>query len=136
MIFRVSLPNRVLIARDEDYRTHTIGLHAGGQFFASIRDTRAGWYAYLHLFDHFGRHSRSLIRRVPSAAQLVETLAGLLSTLDGMRFGDIAIRPFRLEYDGVLFGLVDESDEERGDWAELYPDRLAFQPPWDGTYST
>jgi formate hydrogenlyase regulatory protein HycA len=38
--------------------------------------------------------------------------------------------------DNPWFELVDESDEERGDWAELYPNRWGFSPPWDGRYDT
>ncbi|NVI89504.1 hypothetical protein HUX53_20025, partial [Actinomadura sp. BRA 177] len=48
-------------------------------------------------------------------------------------------RPFRLTFDDVLFGLVIErhgENEDEDDWAELYPDRLGFCAPWDGTYST
>jgi formate hydrogenlyase regulatory protein HycA len=37
---------------------------------------------------------------------------------------------------GVTFGLIDESDAERGDRVGLYPDRLGFTEPWDGLYST
>ncbi|WP_327003034.1 hypothetical protein OHA72_49455 [Dactylosporangium sp. NBC_01737] len=96
----------------------------------------------MHRFDHDGRHESSTIRRIalsryltdPDAADRI--LTGLLYELDAPRFGDIAIQPFRLTCDGVLFGLIDESDPDRGDWAELYPDRLGFTPPWDGTYST
>jgi hypothetical protein len=52
------------------------------------------------------------------------------------RFTDIAIRPFQTRQQGMTFGLVDESAPDRGDWAALYPDRLGFNPPWDGTNST
>jgi formate hydrogenlyase regulatory protein HycA len=27
-------------------------------------------------------------------------------------------------------------EDEGEQWAELYPDRLAFAEPWDGTYDT
>lgn len=63
-------------------------------------------------------------------------LAGLLDRLPGREFGDIAVRPFRVVHDGVTFALADESGPERGAWAELYPDRLGFGEPWDGTCST
>lgn len=63
-------------------------------------------------------------------------LASLLGQLEDAEFGSIAIRPFTLTYDGVTFGLIDESGPDRGSWAELYPDRLGFSDPWDGTYST
>ena len=40
----------------------------------------------------------------------------------------------------MVFGLIDESGDRAGDgrhvdWVELYPDRLGFHEPWDGTYS-
>jgi hypothetical protein len=49
---------------------------------------------------------------------------------------DIAIRPFWLEVDGVVFGLVVCSDPERHEWVMLYPDDLCFCAPWDGHYDT
>lgn len=101
-------------------------------------------YLYPHLFDVDGRHVRSDISLLGVApyfrGQFREhgeaRLADLLDQLPGRRLGDIAVRPFRVLYDGVTFALVDESDAERGDWVELYPDRLGFSHPWDGTYST
>ena len=59
-----------------------------------------------------------------------------MGRLEEAEFGDIAIRPFSLTYDGVTFGLIDESSPGRGSRAELYPDRFGFSDPWDGTYST
>jgi hypothetical protein len=51
--------------------------------------------------------------------------------------GDIAVKPFRGDFDGVVFGLIDESDDHRsGGWAELYPARLGFHAPWNGEYDT
>lgn len=43
---------------------------------------------------------------------------------------------YRREHGGVTFGLIDESANGRGGWAELYPDRLGFSKPRDGTCST
>ena len=62
--------------------------------------------------------------------------AALTGQLEEAEFGDIAIRPFALTYDGVPFSLVDESAPGRGSWAGLYPDPLGFTDPWDGTYSS
>lgn len=62
--------------------------------------------------------------------------------LDGLprrEYGDLAIHPFQLTVDGVTFGLVTERHAEgkgEDDWAELYPDRLGFSAPWDGSYET
>ena len=99
---------------------------------------------YLHLFDTAGSHQRSEVVLAGIAPfldgelreQADARLTGLLGQLGGLRFGDIWIRPFRVQSDGVTFGLIDESTASRGGWAELYPDRLGFCRPWDGTYST
>jgi hypothetical protein len=102
------------------------------------------WHAFLHLFDVGGNHRRSEISLIGIAPRLsgdlreqaAARLASLLGQLEEARFGDIAIRPFTVTYDGVTFGLVDESGPDRGSWAELYPDRPGFTDSWDGTYST
>ncbi|MEV4134253.1 hypothetical protein AB0J72_19035 [Dactylosporangium sp. NPDC049742] len=147
----MAVPQRIPIAHEADHRTDTIGRYAGGEFYAAVHGANrdvddpaesVGWYAYVHRFDHNGRHEASTIRRIALSRYLTDPdaaariLTALLDELDAPRFGDIAIQPFRLTYDGVLFGLIDESDPDRGDWAELYPDRLGFNPPWDGNYST
>jgi hypothetical protein len=151
------VPQRVPIARDAGYHTDTIGRHRDGQFYAAVhgahRDDehapdmareRVRWYAYLHLFDADGNHRTSEISLIGVAPNLrgdlgeqaAARLSSLLGQLEDAEFDNIAIRPFTLTYDGVTFGLIDESGPDRGSWAELYPDRLGFNDPWDGTYST
>ncbi|GAA4572622.1 hypothetical protein [Planotetraspora kaengkrachanensis] len=151
------VPDLVPIAHEPGYRTDTVGLYADGQFYAGIHGARRDddhepdwdrarirWYTYLHLFDADGRHRRSDISLVGIGPNLrgelgeqAETrLAGLLNQLPERKYADIAVQLFRVLYDGVTFGLIDESDAERGDWVELYPDRLGFSEPWDGLYST
>jgi formate hydrogenlyase regulatory protein HycA len=108
-------PSRIPIAHEPGYRTDRIGRYDGGLFFAAAWDH----HAYVHLFDHDGRHQTSTV----------------------VLYGDIAVQLFQTEFEGVLFGLVDESGDRAGDgrhvdWVELYPDRLGFHEPWDGTYST
>ncbi|MEV4510880.1 hypothetical protein AB0K00_18150 [Dactylosporangium sp. NPDC049525] len=143
-------PQRIPITYEADYRTDTIGLYAGGELYAAVHGVSRnaddpaesfGWYAYVHRFDHDGRPEASTIRWIAVSRYLRDPdadrkLAALLDELVALRVGDIAIQPFRFVYDGVPFGLIDESDPDRGDWAELHPDRLGFNPPWDGTYST
>ncbi|WP_033338593.1 hypothetical protein [Catenuloplanes japonicus] len=140
------VPQRIPIAWEAGYRTDTIGRYAGGQFYAAMHGVfRPGagpaWYAYVHLFDHDGWYVETRVRLLARTEVLADvpgadrTLAGLLAGLSRVRYGDIAVRPFRFEHDGVLFGLIDESDEQRGPWVELYPDRLGFTPPWTGEYS-
>ena len=151
------VPQRVPIARVAGYRTGTIGRYRDGQFYAAVhgayRDDdgapdwgreRIRWYAFLHLFDADGNHRGSEISLIGIAPNLrgvlgeraAGRLASLLGQLEEAEFGDIAIRPFTVTHDGVTFGLIDESGSDRRDWAELYPDRLGFTDPWDGTYST
>ncbi|GAB7046190.1 hypothetical protein [Catenuloplanes indicus] len=141
------VPRRIPIAWEAEHRTQTIGRYADGQFYAAVHGSyRPGagpaWYAYVHLFDADGRYRETRVRLLARTAVLADSdgaervLAGLLAGLHRIRFGNIAVRPFRFEHDGVLFALVDESDERRGPWAELYPDRLGFTEPWNGTYTT
>jgi hypothetical protein len=115
------MPELIPILREAGYRTDTIGRHRGGQFFAAIR--------------RLGRGTGfPLTGEVREQADAV--LASLLATMEDVRFTDIAIRPFQTRQLGMTFGLIDESAPDRDDWAELYPDRLGFNPPWDGSYST
>lgn len=107
----------------------------------------------LHRFDSQGRHLHSDIwcagtwaeqQRRPHGNDSVRArartrLAQLLDRLPRLTYGDIAIRPFQLTMDGVIFGLIPErhaESEGEDDWAELYPDRLGFSAPWDGHYDT
>jgi hypothetical protein len=153
----VAVPRRVPIAWEAGYRTATIGRYRDGQFYAAIhgahrdddrapdpRRERMRWYAFLHLFDADGGHRGSEISLIGIGPwlgvdldeQATARLDRLLGQLPEVAFGDIAISPFAVTYDGVTFGLIDESDPDRGSWAELYPDRLGFTDPWDGSYST
>jgi len=160
MILAMRLPEVIPIKHEPGYRTDLIGQHAGGQFFADItgayqEGTVIGgdWreqqriYAVLHRFDDDGHHVGSDIwfagvradgDAVPRAQR---RMSEWLSDLGPVTYGDIAIRPFQVDFDDVLFGLVDESDDDPvnghgGPWAELYPQRLGFHAPWNGEYDT
>ncbi|WTW98376.1 hypothetical protein OG216_35825 [Streptomycetaceae bacterium NBC_01309] len=163
----MSVPAIIPIAHAPEHCTRTIGRFAAGQFLASVTygfpdgfALSKGWeaqkrlYTVLHTFDDEGAHTGSDIwcagtwaeqrdpgRAGPSPLSLAQQrLDGLLSALPDLQYGDIAIRPFRVVQDDVVFGLVTEchSDDETGpdDWAELCPDQLGFSAPWDGTYDT
>lgn len=156
----MSVPSAIPIARDP-HRTETIGRYAGGQFFAwmtyAFRGRRPihlpGWeedkrlYVVLHRFDGDGRHTDSDIWFAGTWAEVQRNgraavfgpaearLSKLLEGLPGREYGDIAIRPFELTFDGVLFGLV--AHEHDGiESAEFHPMGIVFYPPWDGLYST
>jgi hypothetical protein len=161
MIVGVAPPHRIPIKRVADYRTDQIGHHAQGQFLGNVisqfldgwhshgsaEDKR--WYAYLHHFDVDGTYLCSDIElvgiNVEGQAEVIARaqalLAEWLSQLDDLVYDDIAVSLFQTHYDGILFGLVDESDDDPdrghgGDWVELYPDQLGFSEPWDGEYDT
>ncbi|MFD8596674.1 hypothetical protein ACFV1L_16895 [Kitasatospora sp. NPDC059646] len=158
----MTVPELIPVRHEPDYRTATIGRWDGGQFFAGVSGVFGGrdgdgrvvrrWYSVLHEFDAGGQHLESRIRSAgavvdgPGRTRVVEAAQRLLEewldSLPGRRFADIAIAPFALEVDGTLFGLVREchgeypEGEGQDDWAELYPHRLGFSAPWDGTYDT
>ncbi|MGW6139157.1 hypothetical protein [Streptomyces sp. NPDC055140] len=148
------VPATIPIAHEPDRRTATIGRYTDGQFLATVTYAFPegyrpddGWeehkrlYAVLHTFDASGRYRDSEIWCAgtwAAGAELAQAhahLDKLLAALPGRTYGDIAVRPFRLAVDRVLFGLIAEDDDEGG-WAELYPDRLGFGEPWDGRYDT
>lgn len=158
----MAVPEVVPIAYVPKHRTESIGRYADGQFLASITyafpqgfHLDHGWeehkrlYAVLHTFDTEGHYLDSEIwcagtwaeqKRDPGGEDSVLQrarvhLAKLLRSLPRRSYTDIAVRPFQVTVDEVLFGLVIREDEA-GTWAELYPDRLAFAEPWDGTYDT
>jgi hypothetical protein len=149
------VPDAIPIAYEADYRTDTIGTYDDGQFYADIHGACRGepssfpkgetrWYLYVHTFDRSGNYRSSEIELIKVGGFLDEyrepalaRLAQLLDALPGRAFGDIRIKPFRTSFDGVVFGLIDETEERDGlPWFELYPDRLGFAPPWNGDYST
>lgn len=163
------VPEAIPIAREAGYRTDTIGRFAGGQFFASVTSAyRDGYshtwgppndhkriFAVLHTFDADGRHFDSDIWHAGTQSEQLQVqhsspdeapvtkayarLDKLLAELPCREYADIAIRPFQVVFDGVLFGLVIEQhgeDETEDNWAELYPNGLGFHEPWDGLYDT
>jgi hypothetical protein len=157
----MSVPDLIPIRREPEGRTRTIGRWRGGQFFASVTRPadRPEWCAVLHRFDAAGRHLDSTVRAASAEPEARLLLEELLAALPGREFGNIAIAPFEVRFDGVLFGLVIEEDDEPDDepdddpaderggeeeaededfrfTAELHPDGLGFHAPWCGCYDT
>ncbi|WP_331728326.1 hypothetical protein [Streptomyces sp. NBC_00158] len=161
----MAVPEIVPIVHEPDYRTSTVGRFSGGQFLASITyafpdgyvmgdgwEERQRLFVVLHEFDHDGHHQESDIWCAGTRAEqmrrphgdrsvVARAEARLAAVLDGLaerEYCDIAIRPFRLTVDGVLFGLVTEcrAGDGEDDRAELYPDGLGFSAPWNGEYDT
>ncbi len=157
----MGIPELIPIRRQEHRPTDRIGRYDGGQFFSWVVSGGFApgyqpgrpdwqryktWYAALHLFDADGRHVESDIRPAgagPEAADRAEAyLAERVGKLPGAELCDIAVRPFQLTVDGIVFGLVPEvhgdypDGEEEFDWAEFYPGGIGFFPPWTGVYDT
>ncbi|MGI5191096.1 hypothetical protein ACQEVI_23350 [Promicromonospora sp. CA-289599] len=165
----MAVPDVIPIAYEPGYRTDTIGRYDGGQFFASVTYAfRTGYtrrdgpwedhkllFVVLHTFEVDGNHRDSDIWCAGTQRQVMQVASGphghdprakadarlakLLDELPGREYTNIAIRPFQVTFDDVLFGLVVERHSEDGaedDWAELYPDTLGFHEPWNGEYDT
>lgn len=162
MVSAMAVPEVIPIAYEPHGRTEAIGFYEDGQFMGSVTyafpkgfELDTGWeehkrlYAVLHTFDPDGRYRDSEIwcagtwaeqQRAPQSgdsplARARARLATLLRSLPRRTYTDIAIRPFQLTFEGVLFGLVTDEDDEEA-WAELHPDNLGFGEPWDGSYDT
>ena len=127
------------MAREAGYRTDLTGRYDTGLFLAGYAGS-----TYLHLFDEHGAHRRSWIAPSERALgenaatdALMDHLRGLVDNLPGREFADIAIEPFAVEdANGARWGLIDETLEHGFSHAELRPDRLGFNPPWNGEYDT
>ena len=106
-------------------------------------------FAVLHRFDTAGLHLGTDVERVGGTeesgerdwAKLEEMIAGL----GRVKFCDIRVRPFRVEFGKVVHGLIHEcvDAEDPGDpsatheYVMLEPNDIMFHPPWDsGEYST
>lgn len=152
----MTIPELIPIKRYAGYHTDTIGQHAEGQFFACITGAhvrllhpdadlarRQRWYAVLHRFDSDGNHLGSDIEFAGTTADGQQasvdkawaTLDGWLGQLVSPVYGDIAVKLFEVEVDGVRFGLVDLSGDH-GEHVELLPNHFGFYPPWNGSYDT
>jgi formate hydrogenlyase regulatory protein HycA len=112
------------------------------------------WLAVVHLFDAEGNHLRTDCRlggmdgegreaAGENAYQKLQLLLGeLVETKGDPEFQDIWVRPFRVEVEGVVFGLMYEPDEDcpedpNAGCVMLEPQDVMFHPPWDsGEYST
>ena len=138
---REGVPPLIRIARVGDYRTHSIGRFAGGQFYGDeLFDPKSDGVGHgtvvLHRVDDRGHHLGSTVRTKVPYELTEEQLSVLLAELPQWSYADIAIRPFRVELAGVIHELVDQSEDHGAPRVGLYPQDLMFTPPWDGSYST
>lgn len=132
------VPDRVPILHEPASRTALIGEYDDGLFLAGFSRV-----TYLHMFDHEGRHlgshlapAEQSVGKGAAVDALMKHLQHMVDALPGRELRDIAVRPFQIERDGVVWGLIDESDNYGFPHVELRPDLLGFNPPWDGRYDT
>jgi formate hydrogenlyase regulatory protein HycA len=107
----------------------------------------------LHRFDpdgnHLGTEARSGGTTADGQSEAIERadkeLATLLESLGPSEPTDIQVKPFAVEIDGYLFGLVyhlhnyddPANPEATYECMMLEPNDIMFHPPWDsGEYST
>jgi len=151
----MAIPDKLPIARMEDYHTHFLGkasderLFWGYQTFAFSKpfseiEQGDDWkkyrkeYAILHTFDSDGnyiatRHWSGLATETDDQ-QLDSKLQEMVSELGDINFQDIEIKIFQIQLDNIIFGLV--ADEE-SEMINLEPSStISFQEPWDGEYYT
>jgi hypothetical protein len=109
-------------------------------------------FVALYLFDHDGDLLEARIEqlgarsdpRLPGNmkrhdARDQQLLARTLADLGPVSFESIAVKPFAVERNGVIFGLiVQEPEEEDEPWSVIAEpgNYMAFFPPWDGDYDT
>ena len=150
-------PDRICLRRFVGYPTEHIGRYGDGDQFIGFAglvwpkdpsgplDRR--FYVGVHYFDRLGFHRRTdaefalglmegeaaysrgknLYR--PATDRMIATV----TALDRMQFCDINVRPFEVEIDGCVFGLLYDSDPDDGsERIVLVPGSAEFYPPWDG----
>ncbi len=152
------IPERILIAREEDYHTDQMGQYGdGNQFMAFVVATLnpipgvkdwhkyKRWHAVLHTFDADGTHLETQTWFAGTTADgergVIEKaeakLEDMLRELGPIKLGDVNVKLFQVEVDGRTFGLVDASDpDDEYESIHLLPNDLAFFEPWDGLYDT
>jgi hypothetical protein len=143
----VPAPELLPIKRQEDLHTDLIGQCDKGQFMIvetlpvpgprETSDIPARRYIVQYLFRSSGELVRAkhiaISNDAPDESIGVEK-ERLLQECAPYTFGDIMVKPFAVEIDGMTFGLV---YSEEMDAVNLEPRSLiTFMAPWDGEYYT
>lgn len=109
----------------------------------------ANCFAVLHRFDPTGRHLGTDVERVGGTEESNDRdwakLDEMIASLGDPQLCDIRIKPFRIEIDKIVYGLIyehvagDDQDDRSANYEHvmLEPNDIMFHPPWDsGEYST
>lgn len=143
----MNAPEKIHLIPDEWRITH-VGRLADGRLFwvdAQLLPSRDATKDFVctFLFDQDGRlveHTIDLLgpRGSYPDADVALTFDRHLSVLGNPPNADIWVKPFSVERDGVVFGLIPRQTED-GEWlVEFMPgNTLAFYAPWEaGEYDT
>lgn len=146
------IPKTLPINREEEYHTHFIGKTKDGtQFFGyqtfvfpngipkEDSEKSRKEYVVLHLFDKKGNHLKTDHWYAGTTDQTSDELTQnkleeMVAELGGVKYQDIAVKPFQIEIDGIVFGLIPDENTKS---IELQPSStIAFSAPWNGEYYT
>lgn len=151
----MKIPDLIPISRQEDYHTHYLGTFSGDlQFWAyetfvhnppKNLAAKTDWqerrkeYVVLHTFDVNGDHLHTEHWYCGTTAEcddipMEQKLEEMVSALGDTKFGDISVKLFQTEIDGIVFGLI---PDENTKMVNLQPSStISFMEPWDGEYYT
>jgi hypothetical protein len=142
-------PTTIRISHDDYHASHVGKTAKGDQFFATSPFVPAlkglgREFMAVYLFHADGRFKEAIIDDLGTRAAMDTEAAKLLferrvGDLGRVEFCDIDIAPFKIERNGVEFGLIPRPPEEEGDewWVILEPGNyMAFTEPFDGDYDT
>jgi hypothetical protein len=153
----MALPECIRVRYEPEFHTRYIGGYDDDtkQFMAFVVaafappppddwQARKRWYSVLHTFDDHGAHLGTSAWFAGTTGdgegkvceRAHEKLLEMIGGLGAHELSDVWVRPFQTVIDGHRFGLVDTTDEERGESYTLWPNNFFFTPPWDGTYCT
>jgi hypothetical protein len=147
------IPEKIRVTRMIDYHTHFIGKYDNGKQFFGYNHFintpfKSGddWqnyrheYVVLYLFDEKGDFKSYKHHYAGTTANLncdtEKKLKEMVKGLGKVRYCNIKVKPFEIEIDGHIFGLIPKTDDgyER---VELHPSNvIAFTEPWVGEYDT
>lgn len=149
------LPNKLPIARMEDYHTHYLGRGSEGKLFWGYETfvfektfpkiEKDNWkkyrreYAVFHTFDSDGNYLSTKYyfggtTDVCDIEKLENQIEKWVAEFEEIEYCDIEIKLFQTEIDGYIFGLI---PNEKDKSIDLQPSStISFQEPWNGEYYT
>lgn len=131
------LPKSIPINRREDYHTDSLGCYGGNMqymgFAFFVNDGQKRPISVLHLLDQKGNHIESSIWETEKMNDAEKELAHAINALPKSKPGNVIVKPFKVDLNGIEVGLIARDD---GECYNYMPYDLAFFPPWNGQYDT